>query len=160
MQIKLPFDGTKPVTGEASIEIDKPVNDVFTFIGEGFFENYPKWAVEVIEFEPLTGDKVFTGAKAKQVREEAGERVESIFEITEYEPLIKLILQGVASPYKHLYLLQSSETQAALTQLTFRFELLELEIFMRPFEKLIRLAIEEGAENTVANIKNLIAVQN
>ena len=40
--------------------------------------------------------------------------------------------------------------------MTFRFELLELEIFMRPFEKLIRSAIEEGAENTVENIKNLV----
>jgi hypothetical protein len=27
---------------------------------------------------------------------------------------------------------------------------------MRPFEKLIRYAIEDGAENTVENIKNLI----
>jgi hypothetical protein len=42
------------------------------------------------------------------------------------------------------------------THLTFRFELLELEVFMRPFEKMIRFAIEDGAENTVENIKNLI----
>jgi hypothetical protein len=28
---------------------------------------------------------------------------------------------------------------------------------MRPFQKLIRAAIEDGAENTVENIKNLIA---
>jgi len=28
---------------------------------------------------------------------------------------------------------------------------------MRPFEKLIRSAIEEGAENTVENIKNLVS---
>jgi hypothetical protein len=27
---------------------------------------------------------------------------------------------------------------------------------MRPFEKLIRSAIEEGAENTLENIKNLV----
>jgi len=27
---------------------------------------------------------------------------------------------------------------------------------MRPFEKLIRSAIQEGAENTVENIKNLL----
>jgi len=28
---------------------------------------------------------------------------------------------------------------------------------MRPFEKLIRSAIEEGAESTVENIKNLVS---
>jgi hypothetical protein len=27
---------------------------------------------------------------------------------------------------------------------------------MRPFQKLIRASIEEGAENTVENIKNLV----
>ena len=45
------------------------------------------------------------------------------------------------------------------TRLTFRFELLELEMFMRPFQKLIRYAIEDGAESTVENIKNLIDVK-
>ncbi|WP_269144437.1 hypothetical protein [Methylicorpusculum oleiharenae] len=33
---------------------------------------------------------------------------------------------------------------------------MEIELFMRPFEKLIRVAIEEGAQNTVNNIKNLL----
>lgn len=49
-----------------------------------------------------------------------------------------------------------SQDQAAQTKLTYRFELLEIEIFMRPFAKLIRVAIEEGAENIVGNIKELL----
>lgn len=158
MQIKFPFDLSKPVVGEASIEINKPVHDVFSYIGEHFFDNYPKWSVEVVEFEPLDGKEVFIGAKAKQVRKDNGAEVESVFEITDYQPSIKLIFKGLTEPYQHSYLLESSE-QKQPTHLTFRFELLELEVFMRPFEKLIRSAIEEGAENTVENIKNLIAVE-
>jgi hypothetical protein len=42
------------------------------------------------------------------------------------------------------------------TELTFRFDLLEIEIFMWPFEKLIRVAIEEGAENTAEKIRVLL----
>ena len=64
----------------------------------------------------------------------------------------------MTEPYKHSYLLESNE-QKQPTRLTFRFELLEIEVFMRPFEKLIRSAIEDGAENTVENIKNLIALE-
>lgn len=158
MRIKFPFDSSRPVAGEASIEIDKPIHDVFSFIGEHFFDNYPKWAQEVVEFEPLDGKQVFVGAKAKQVRKDSGAEVESVFEITDYQPFIKLIFQGLTAPYKHSYLLASGE-QAQPTHLTFRFELLELEVFMRPFEKLIRVAIEDGAENTVENIKNLIAAE-
>lgn len=158
MQIKFPFDPSKPVAGEASIEIDQPIQDVFSFIGEHFFDNYPKWAVEVVEFEPLTGKTVFVGAKAKQIRKDNGAKIESVFEITDYQPHYKLAFQGIAAPYKHLYLLETSEPPKP-TCLTFRFELLELEVFMRPFEKLIRSAIEDGAENTVENIKNLIAIE-
>lgn len=158
MQLKLPFDTSKPIWGEASVDIDKPMPDVFSFVGERFFNNYPRWAVEVVRFEPLEGEKVFVGAKAKQVRIDNEAEIESVFEITEFHPYDTLSLQGVSDPYKQSYLLESSE-QNQPTRLTFRFELMELEIFMRPFQKLIRLAIEDGAENTVKNIKNLIAAE-
>lgn len=158
MQIKFPFDSSKPVVGEASIDIDKPAHDVFSYIGEHFFYNYPKWAVEVIEFEPLDGKDVFVGATAKQIRKDGGAAAESIFKITDYEPDFKLIFEGLTAPYKHSYLLENNE-QEQFTRLTFRFELLELEVFMRPFEKMIRYAIEDGTEATVENIKNLITVE-
>ena len=158
MQIKFPFDSSKPVVGVASIDIDKSTHDVFSYIGEHFFYNYPKWAVEVIEFEPLDGKDVFVGATAKQIRKDGGAAAESIFKITDYEPDFKLIFEGLTAPYKHSYLLESNK-QEQLTRLTFRFELLELEVFMRPFEKMIRYAIEDGTEATVENIKNLITVE-
>jgi hypothetical protein len=158
MQMKFPFDTSKPIAGEASIDIDKSVHDVFCYIGDNFFGNYPKWAVEVIEFEPLDGVKVCVGAKARQIRKSDGTKFESVFQITDFQPYLKLILQGLTDPYKHSYLLEDGE-QKQSTRLTFRFELLELEVFMRPFEKLIRAAIEDGAENTVENIKNLIAAE-
>jgi hypothetical protein len=153
---KLPFDQTKPVTGKGSIQINKPVEEVFHFVGEKFFENYPKWAPEVSEFEPLDGDKVFVGAKARQMRKDQGQEIQSIFEITEYEPFEKFSFKGITHPYRNTYLFESENNKDS-TLLTFSFELLELELFMRPFEKLIRSAIEEGAENTVENIKNLIS---
>lgn len=154
--IKLPFDTTKPVTGEASIKIDKPVEEVFHVVGEQFFHNYPKWALEVTEFEPLDGKEVFIGAKARQVRKDQGQETHSIFEITDKQPFKKLCLKGITHPYRNTYLFEIENNKNA-TILTFSFELLEVELFMRPFEKLIRSAIEEGAENTVENIKNLVS---
>jgi hypothetical protein len=159
MLIKLPFDSHKPIAGEACIDIDKRVDDVFHYVGENFFENYPKWAVEVVDFEPLDGKEVFVGAKAKQIRNDNNGEIESVFEITDYQPQSKLIFQGLTQPYKHSYLFEPIQEDRQPTRLTFRFEFLELEVFMRPFEKLIRCAIEDGAENTVENIKNLISVE-
>ncbi|HCW06579.1 MAG TPA: hypothetical protein DGG95_04345 [Cytophagales bacterium] len=154
--ITLPFDSTKPVKGQASILINKPINEVFHFVGEQFFDNYPKWALEVTEFEPLNGKQVVIGAKARQVRKDQGQEIQSIFEITDAQPFKKISFQGVTHPYRNTYLFDIENNKDS-TLLTFSFELLELELFMRPFEKLIRSAIEEGAENTVENIKNLIS---
>jgi hypothetical protein len=158
MKILLPFGTSKQVSGEASIVIKASSKEVFNFIAENFFINYPKWAPEVVELESIDGKQIFVSAKGRQVREDYDSLVESIFEIVEYSPCSVFILQGLSSPYKHTYLIES-ENQDAQTKLTFRFDLLEIEIFMRPFEKLIRIAIEDGAENTVEKIKDLLVTQ-
>ncbi|WP_411726842.1 SRPBCC family protein [Methyloglobulus sp.] len=151
-----PFDISHPVVGRASVEINKPVKLVFHFVGEKFFDNYPKWALEVSDFKPLTGTDIFVGAKAQQTRQEQGQKVESVLEVSEFEPPRKVTLKGVDAPFRNTYQFSDNGKQD-LTELEFSFELLELELFMWPFEKLIRMAIEEGAENTVENIKNLLA---
>lgn len=158
MHLKLPFKSDKAVAGEATVEISRPIAQVFSYIGEQFFENYPKWAVEVSDFQALDGKQVFVGAKAKQIRRDYEAEIESIFEITAFKPNELLVFQGINQPYKHSYLLTEKE-QATQTRLTFRFELMELEVFMRPFEKLIRCAIEDGAEATVTNIAKLVIAE-
>jgi Polyketide cyclase / dehydrase and lipid transport len=155
MKVMLSFGTSKQVSGEASIVIKANSQDVFCFIAENFFLNYQKWAPEVVELEPLDGDKVFIGAKGRQVREDNDALIESIFEIAEYSPYSLFIIQGLGVPYKHTYLIEDEE-QGVQARLTFKFDLLEIEIFMRPFEKLIRVAIEDGAEAAVENIKNLL----
>lgn len=150
------FNNSRPVAGKASIEISKPIDRVYDFVGEQFFDNYPKWAPEVAEFKPLTGYDMHVGAKAKQVRLEQGQHVETVFEVSELDPPQKVTLTGVDTPYRNTYHLSGTHDKAGSTELEFTFEILELDIFMRPFEKLIRMAIEEGAENTVTNIKNLL----
>lgn len=153
--VTLPFDLSKPIAAEASIKLEHPQPRVFEFVGAGFFKNYPQWAREVHQFEPLDGDQVFVGAKAKQIRVDNGAHVESEFQITDYRPHSSLSLEGINAPYKHHYLIEDTADDAGCS-LTFRFELTELEVFMRPFQKLIRYAIEEGAENTVNNIRQLL----
>ena len=151
-----PFDISRPVIGKASIEINKPITFVFCFVGKRFFDNYPKWAVEVSEFKPLTGKNIFVGARAQKTRIEQGKKIESIFEVSEFEALKKMTFIGVDAKFRNTYHFLARDDKD-LTELEFSFELLELDLFMRPFEKLIRMSIEEGAENTVENIKNLLA---
>jgi hypothetical protein len=158
MKVMLSFGTSKQVSGEASIVIKANSKEVFRFIAENFFHNYQKWAPEVIELEPLDGDKIFIGAKGRQVREDNDALIESIFEIIEFSPYSLFVIQGLGMPYKQTYLIEDVQNGAE-AKLIFRFDLLEIEIFMRPFEKLIRVAIEDGAENTVEKIRDLISNQ-
>jgi Polyketide cyclase / dehydrase and lipid transport len=155
MKMKLSFGTSKQICGEASTVINASEVDVFCFIAKNFFLNYSKWAPEVVELEAFDGDQVRVGAKGRQVREDNDSQIESIFEVVEYDPYFIFAIQGLSTPYKQSYLVDS-EDQGSQTKLTFRFDLLEIEIFMRPFEKLIRVAIEDGAENTVEKIRDLV----
>ena len=145
---------SKSVIGKASIIINRPVLLVYEFVALKFFENYPKWALEVVNFMPINGNPMAVGALARQTRFEQGQHVESTFEVAKLENNQLLELMGLSEPYRHRYLFESPIEEKTL--LTFIFELLELDFFMWPFEKLIRTAIEEGAENSLENIKQLM----
>ncbi|MGR9073128.1 MAG: hypothetical protein ACU833_08710 [Gammaproteobacteria bacterium] len=148
------FDMPSSVSGAASIEIAKPVDKVFKEVAVDFFKKYPLWALEVDEFQPLEGYAVAVGKKARQIRTDQGQTVESIFEVIEFDPPEKLTIQGIDVAYRNSYLFERIDEKNTL--LTYKFELLDLDFFIRPFQKLIRVAIEEGAENTVNNIKSII----
>ncbi len=42
------------------------------------------------------------------------------------------------------------------TKIAFSFELEELDLTMRPFQKLIRAALQEGAAQTMEDLKSLL----
>jgi len=150
------FGSSQPVKAKASTVINKPVDEVFHFISDEFFENYPKWSPEVVELKPLTEGPLRLGTLARQVRIDHGHRTESTFRVTDYQPNKRLGFSGVSSPYRCSYDFVQKNSPSPSTEVAFTFELSELELFMRPFEKLIRVAVQDGAERTVKNLKGLI----
>ncbi len=149
------FGLSKPVVGEACVTIEKPVERVYRYVAEDFFSNYQNWALEVTEFSPINNNPMAVGALAKQTRIDQGQKVESVFEITVMTKNECLELTGLSAPYRNTYIFKAMNNNQC--ELTFRFEITQIEIFMRPFEKLLRCAIDEGAETTVKNIRNLIS---
>ncbi|MCW5600456.1 SRPBCC family protein [Nitrosomonas sp.] len=144
----------KPVVGKASSVIRRSDEYVFNFIGIDLLVNYPRWSPEVRELEKLTEGPLGLGTLCRQVRVDQGNRSESTFKVVIFEPYAQIRFDGVSNPFRCDYLLEPND--ATSTQITFTFELLSLELHMRPFEKLIRIAVQDGAERTVRNIKRLI----
>lgn len=145
----------EPVVGKANVLIERSSTKVFKFIGEDLFLNYPKWSPEVKELEQISNGPVQLGTVARQVRVDHGRRSESKFRITIHEPHRRVGFAGVSEPFRCIYELQEGATPNSV-DLVFTFELLEIQPLMRPFEQLIRSAVQDGAERTVRNIKQLV----
>ena len=107
---------------------------------------------------PLTApDPTSSGiTAARQVRVDQGRRTESTFRVSALDEGQRIVFQGTSNPFVIVYRFHSLGGDT--TRLTFAFELSRLELFMRPFEKLIRLAVQDGAERVVHNIKGLIEI--
>ena len=143
------------VQAQVSREIERPITTVFEFVAVEFFDNYPRWSPEVRELEPLDGNAVEAGMRARQVRVDRGRRSETVFRVTDLEPYRRVRFEGVDRPaFAIEYAFEP--LGPARCRLDFTFQLQRLEMYMRPFERLIRKAVHEGSENAVANIKQLI----
>jgi len=146
------------VKGEASIRIQRPVETVDDFVVNGFFANYPRWSPEVTELHPVTSPPLRVGSQARQVRIDQGRKTRSRFRVTALERCDHVVFESDDEPgFRVTYRFRRVDGAAEqATQLEFVFELKRLEGFMRPFEKLIRLSVEDGAQQVARRIKKLI----
>lgn len=142
------------VKARASTLIATLPQHVYSFIALDFERNYRRWSPEVQRVQLLTPGPLQVGSRARQVRIDQGRKSESEFRVTVMEPPNRIGFTERNSQFRIDYRM---DPEGDHTRLTFVFELTRIEFFMRPFEKLIRVAVQEGAERTVRNIKGLIA---
>lgn len=154
----LNLGSTEPVVGSANAVIECSSRELFKYLGEELFQNYPKWSPEVKELEQITPGPVKLETIGRQVRVDQGRRSESKFIISTYQPDVRITFDGVPDPFRCTYELEEIIPEKSV-KLTFTFELLELLTVMRPFESLVRVAVKDGAQTTVKNIKRLIKTE-
>jgi hypothetical protein len=141
------------VKAESRTLIRCPLQAVYAFVVEEFVRNYPRWSPEVQSLRPLTPGPLCTGWTASQVRIDQGRRTETEFRVVLLEPGRRVCFTGLRDPYVIDYRFVE---QGDDTGLVFSFELARLGFALRPFEKLIRLAVQDGTERVVRNLKVLI----
>jgi uncharacterized protein YndB with AHSA1/START domain len=141
------------VRAQAHTLIAIPPDAVFRFVAMGFFENYPRWSPQVVELSAITPGPIRVGTVGRQVRVDRGRRTEARFRVTELVPPRRIAFRGNPPPFHVLYEFEPARNQ---TRLTFTFELTRLGLLQRPFERLIRVAVREGAEQVVENLRRLL----
>jgi hypothetical protein len=150
--------GNHVVKAEASITIARDIDTVYAFVASDFERNYPRWSPEVKQLRLLSKGPLAVGSLARQVRVDQGRRTESTFKIVQMQPGRRLSFQGTDVAYYVDYRFDKT-AKPGETRLTFTFELRRMELMMRPFEKLIRLTVQDGARRTVRNLKRLIELE-
>ncbi len=142
---------------QSSVQIERPTTSVFSFVVDGFVSNYPRWSPEVKSLKPLSEGPLVPGWKARQVRVDQGRKTATDFEVVALEEPLHVAFRGLKDPYHiDFRLIEESATQ---TQLVFSFELGQLGMAFRPFEKLIRHAVQSGVDRVTVNLKALIEAE-
>lgn len=150
----LTFSSGSVIGGTASVVVQRPLCAVFDFAGHGFFKNYTRWSPQVVEFEPLERGTAKTGMRARQTTLDRGIRTASAFEIQSFAPPNAICIKGLTEPFTARY--EFERHSDASTLVSFKIEVLERRLFMRPFRQFLRESLDEGARRTVENLKRAL----
>jgi uncharacterized membrane protein len=81
---------------ERSVVIDRPVDEVFDFTHDQ--TNDALWQTTLVETQPLTEGPMRVGSRWREVRKFLGKRIETVMELTEYEPKTRSAVKMVSGP--------------------------------------------------------------
>lgn len=84
------------ITFEIGILIDRSIEDVFAFISNPM--NLPKWQSMVTKVEPVSSGPVGVGSTFNVHSELMGRKIDSVMDITDYEPPSKFGFKNIAGP--------------------------------------------------------------
>jgi uncharacterized protein YndB with AHSA1/START domain len=139
-------------TGQASIRIDRPLMEVFTYASDP--ANMPRWAGEVLETELLSPGPLGVGSRARGVGKLLGRRLDVTIEITAFEPGRRFAFKSVAGPASSENSLTFDEVDGG-TRITETVEA-ELAGFLGLADALVGRALNRQFETNLANLKDLL----
>ncbi len=140
---------------EASIEIKRPVAEVFQFVENP--ANDSIWRSGMTEGDPDTSGPVGVGTTGREVWRALGREFETTWEITEYEPNQKVAYRSTSGPFEY----EGSWRYEAIdggTRLSVVLDwtLTERELFGRLPDSLIASVDQKTVENDLRALKRLL----
>ncbi len=83
------------VRAKESIFVERPIEEVFAYLTD--LDRVPEWQTNVL-FLQLQSGSLRTGAKLVELRKLLGRKVESVVEVTEYEPPHRYTIKVQSGP--------------------------------------------------------------
>jgi len=140
---------------ERSIEIERPVSDVWKFVHDVTKGNL--WQTTLLEAQQETEGPMRVGTRVRETRRFLGIRIETVWEVTEYEPITRSSVKGVSGPIplSGSYLLESLD---ASTRFIVVGEL-EAHRFFKLAEPLFARMAGRELEASLGHLKDLLEAE-
>jgi len=84
------------VRAEESIFVERPIEEVFAYLTD--LERVPEWQTNVLFLQAQSPGGLRTGAQLVELRKFLGRKVESVVEVTEYEPPHRYTIKVQSGP--------------------------------------------------------------
>jgi hypothetical protein len=81
---------------ESIVHINRTPQDVFAFVSD--YEHDPRWRSEVVEMTYQNPGPIGMGRLALEKSKVFGRRLETLTEVTEYEPGMKIVSRSISGP--------------------------------------------------------------
>ena len=143
------------ITVDHSVVIDRPIQEVFAFLADG--ENHIQWRSGLVEWKMTSEGPVGVGSTSSEVLQFLGRRMETSYELTEFEQDRKLAFKTTSGPIPMdgSYTLESAGSG---TKLTFRIQG-ESGGFFRLAEHVLVRMVRRQVESDFGNLKDLLEAQ-
>ena len=140
------------ITIEHSVVINRPIEDVFAFLSN--IENESQWQTGLVESAQTSQGPLGVGTTGREVRQFLGRRMESTYEITQYEQNRKLGFKTTSGPIpmEGGYTLESAEGG---TKLDFLMQG-EAGGFFKLAEPILARMVRRQIESDFGNLKDLL----
>lgn len=139
----------------SSVLINRPIDEVFTYVAEA--NNWSNWMSELVEVKNKSADPVGKGTKFSAVASILGRRVETIQEVSKYEPNSKFAVKSSSGPVENEDEF-TFEPVAGGTKIT-RTAQGEIAGFLKMAEPLVTRMLNRQFETNFANLKDLLEAQ-
>lgn len=140
------------ISVEKSIYIACPVEDVFHMISN--VETYPDWQDDVEFAERVTEGELRVGSQSRVVRNAMGRKMDSIFELTAYDPPGFLTVQSVSGQVS-LGVSWTLVSENGGTQATITIDG-EMSGFFKLAEGMITKQLEQSLDDQFAKLKSML----
>lgn len=143
---------------EVTETIDRPVEEVWAYISDP--SAMPEWAASTQEVELLSDGELTKDARVRAVGRFLGRSIEFAFEVTQYQPPVRLGWRGVEGPFDNK-VEYDLESVGGSTRITMRAEA-EAGlggVFGKLLDPVVTAAFRRESQSDLGRLKDILEVQ-